>query len=83
MGMLKPRATYIYEKSNGVTYARESGSSDRIEIGRDYERTEFDKQLGDELLWKDIFRESKKNAALHDALERAKVIYYIGKDDGV
>jgi len=39
MGTLKPGATYIYEKANGVTYAREFGAepSTRQVIGWDYE----------------------------------------------
>jgi hypothetical protein len=38
MGQLKPGATYIYEKANGVTYAREHGAhpGDRVAIGWDY-----------------------------------------------
>jgi len=41
MGNLKPGATYIYEKANGVTYAREFGSdpSTREAIGWDYEQS--------------------------------------------
>ena len=33
MGLLKPGATYIYERANGVTYAREVESLHREEIG--------------------------------------------------
>ena len=40
LGQLKPGATYIYEKADGITYAREFGAphNDRFEIGRDYQR---------------------------------------------
>jgi hypothetical protein len=39
MGSLKPGATYIYEKANGVTYAREFGAdpSTRQVVGWDYD----------------------------------------------
>ena len=39
MGTLKPGATYIYERANGVVYARESGAdpSTRVVIGYDYD----------------------------------------------
>ena len=39
MGSLKPGATYIYERANGVTYAREAGAdpSSRKPIGWDYD----------------------------------------------
>jgi hypothetical protein len=38
MGTLKPGATYIYERANGVTYAREFGADPmtRKVIGYDY-----------------------------------------------
>ena len=40
MGNLKPGATYIYEKANGVTYAREFGAdpSTRQVVGWDYDQ---------------------------------------------
>lgn len=80
MGNLKPGSTYIYEKADGITYAREVGAPhhERFEIGRDYER-----YLKDELqLWKEIVRAGRTNPALQQALERAKIIYHLGKTDG-
>ena len=80
MGTLTPGATYIYEKANGITYAREVGAphNDRFEIGRDYERF-----LKDELqLWEEIVREGRTNKALHEALERVKIVYHLSKDHG-
>ena len=80
MGTLKPGATYIYEKADGVTYARESTSppTERFEIGRDYERF-----LKDELrLWEDIVRAGRTNEALQAALDRVKLVYHLSKDHG-
>ena len=80
MGSLKPDATYIYEKADGITYAREFGAphNDRVEIGRDYQRF-----LKDELrLWEDIVQEGRTNQALQDALDRAKLVYHLSKDHG-
>ena len=39
MGSLKPGATYIYERADGVVYARESGAdpSTRVEVGYEYD----------------------------------------------
>lgn len=77
MGSLKPGVTYIYEHADGITYAREFGSSpgDRFEIGRDYKR-----HLKDELqLWEDIVRAGKTNQNLQEILERAKIVYYLIK----
>ena len=80
MGNLKPGAKYIYEKADGITYAREFGAphNDRFEIGRDYERF-----LKDELrLWEDIVRAGRTNQALQDALDRVKIVYHLSKDHG-
>ena len=80
MGSLTPGTKYIYEKADGITYAREFGAphNDRFEIGRDYERF-----LKDELqLWEDIVREGRTNPALQDALDRAKIVYHLSKDHG-
>lgn len=80
MGSLKPGAKYIYEKADGITYAREFGAphNERLEIGRDYERF-----LKDELrLWEDIVRAGRTNENLQSALERAKLIYHLSKDNG-
>ena len=80
MGSLKPGATYIYEKADGITYAREFGAphNDRFEIGRDYQRF-----LQDELqLWEEIVREGRTNPVLQDALDRVKIVYHLSKDHG-
>jgi hypothetical protein len=80
MGTLTPGAKYIYEKADGITYAREVGAphNDRFEIGRDYERF-----LKDELqLWEEIVRAGRTNKALQDALDRAKIVYHLTKDHG-
>jgi hypothetical protein len=80
MGNLKPGAKYIYEKADGITYAREFGAphNDRFEIGRDYERF-----LKDELrLWEDIVREGRTNEALQESLDRVKILYHLSKNNG-
>ena len=80
MGSLKPGATYIYEKADGITYAREFGAppNERFEIGRDYQRF-----LKDELrLWEEIVRAGRHNSALQEALDRAKIVYHLSKDHG-
>lgn len=86
MGNLKPGATYVYERHDGVVYAREinAPASERFEIGRNYDpRTSDGRPLHDHImedkLWGDIRREAKTNPALQEALERAKIIYYLSK----
>jgi hypothetical protein len=87
MGTLKPGATYVYEKADGITYAREFGAdpSTRKEIGWDYDpRTSDGKPLRDHImddkLWGDIRRAAKSDITLHEALERVKILYYLSKD---
>ena len=80
MGTLKPGATYIYEKADGITYAREvtSPPAERFEIGRDYATI-----LKDELqLWEEIVRAGRTNRVLQEALDRAKIVYHLSKDHG-
>jgi hypothetical protein len=76
MGRLKPGATYIYEKADGVTYAREAGSdpSTRLVIGWDYD-------LQKQYEWDKIEHTARTNPALQEALERVKILYELSKDD--
>jgi hypothetical protein len=75
MGSLKEGATYIYERADGITYAREFGATDRFEIGRDYDRV-----LRDDMeMWQEIIREGRNNPALQEALDRAKIVYHLSK----
>ena len=89
MGKLKPDAIYVYERVDGVTYAREFGAdpATRIEVGWDYDsRTVDGRPLHDHLmeskLWGDIHTAAKKNPTLQQALDRVKIIYYLSKEDG-
>jgi hypothetical protein len=60
MGNLKPGATYIYERADGITYAREFGSTDRTAIGWDYNvKLKLD-QLKEDKLWDEIRQAAKK-----------------------
>lgn len=87
MGTLKPGATYIYERANGVTYAREFGSdpSTRKAIGWDYLQgmgAEYIKKVQDEeALWQEIRNSAKANPALQKALDRVIMIYRLSKDN--
>ena len=79
MGSLTPGVKYIYEKADGITYAREFGAppNERFEIGRDYQRF-----LKDELrLWEEIVRAGRTNQALQQALDRVKILYHLSKDN--
>ena len=87
-GRLTPGASYIYERADGVVYARQIGDppDQRFEIGRDYDpRTSDGRPLHDHImdskLWGEIHRAAETNTALQDALDRVKVIYELSKQD--
>jgi hypothetical protein len=87
MGSLKPGATLIYERVDGVVYAREAGKIERTEVGWNYDsRTSDGRPLHDHImdskLWGNIHRAAKSNPLLQDALDRAKIIYELSKKDG-
>ena len=69
--------TYIYEKADGVTYARKFGATDRVVVGYDYNA----EQRKEDDLWKEIREAAKTNKNLAKALDRAKVLYRLSKDD--
>ena len=88
MGQLKPGAKYIYERVDGVTYAREFGanSSERFEIGYDWSgedqqrgRSILDSLMEDKL-WGNIRQAAEDNPALKDALDKAIEIYHLTKE---
>lgn len=82
MGQLKPGAKYIYEQVNGITYAREFGTTHRTIVGMDYEAYKFIHDMKDEELWRDIREAAKSNEALHQAMEKCKILYYLSKENG-
>jgi hypothetical protein len=85
MGSLKPGATYVYERADGVTYAREFGADpqDRFvvgyESGKDYDPVR--NSVRENQLWHDIRLAAETNPALQEALDRVKVIYELSKKD--
>ena len=91
MGNLKPGATYVYERNGEEIYARETGQTDRKLIGYQYEnkvdpRTNDGRPLHEHLredkLWGEIRRAARTNKALHEAMERVKLLYHLSKDHG-
>ena len=91
MGTLKPGATYVYERNGEEIYARETGQTERIMIGYQYEnkvdpRTHDGRPLYEHIkedkLWGEIRREARTNKVLQDALERAILVYHLSKNNG-
>lgn len=87
MGNLKPGATYIYERADGIVYAREFGADPRerfvigYENASDYDTTQALNSIKEDRLWSEIRRASKTNPALQEAMDRVKVIYELSKDE--
>jgi hypothetical protein len=91
MGTLTPNATYIYERNGEEIYAREVGKTDRKLVGYQYQnetdpRTHDGRPLYEHIkedkLWGEIRREARTNTVLQEALERAKLIYHLSKNNG-
>jgi predicted phosphoribosyltransferase len=81
VGRFEPGESYIYERADGVTYARKLGDPPdaRFEVGRVYSGTK-DRILEDQL-WHDIRLAAEHIPALQEALDRAKVIYELSRQD--
>lgn len=75
MGTLKPGAKYIYERADGVTYAREFGTTERQVIGYDLNHVTMEEIRE----WNDIVMAGKRNPALQKALDRAKMLYKLSE----
>jgi hypothetical protein len=92
MGSLKPGAEYIYERQEGVVYAREKGApvEERMPIGWDWipednpsrVRGASRESILENQLWYNIRQAAKTNPALHEALNRVKMLYYLSKNNG-
>ena len=84
MGTMKPGATYIYERAEGIIYARELGADPSTrqvvgyESGSDYDLMG---SIKESKLWGDIRREAKTNPTLQDALNRCIEIYQLTNND--
>lgn len=83
MGQLKPGATYIYEKADGVTYAREFGAhpGDRFAIGWDYDVKKEEERTKRIHIWDQIHQAARTNPALQDAIDRVIIVYELQKGE--
>ena len=86
MSRYKPGATYIYERVDGIVYAREVGAhpGDRFEIGRDYNPNRENKVFGMPIeqvaVLVDMSREAEHNPSLQEALDHARMLYELSRD---
>lgn len=92
MGNLKPDVTYIYERQDGVIYAREFGAdpSTRQVVGYDWgleshrppdqSISQID-QLREDKLWGEIRRLARTNPTLQAELDRVIMLYHLIKEE--
>lgn len=91
MGSLKPGATYVYERNDGIVYAREQGArpEDRFVVGYEYntdfdptrtERAKHSNMMREAQLWFDIREAAKYNATLQDAVDQMIEVYELIKE---
>lgn len=87
MGSLTPGATYIYERHDGVTYAREAGADpmSRVAVGWDYNSQEkVDTVFGAPMTiiaeMVEVYEAAKTNPALQQALEHAIMLHRLSKE---
>jgi len=83
VGKMEPGVSYVYEKADGVTYARKVGDTPdaRFEIGRDYDSEKLHKDLMHSKLWGNIHRAAKSNPALQEAIDRVIIVYELSRQD--
>jgi len=83
MGNYQPNETYIYERADGITYARKFGDppDQRFEVGRDFDNQKLYDDLKHAKMWGEIHNMAKSNPALQDAIDRVIVIYELSRKD--
>jgi hypothetical protein len=76
----------IYESPDGgnIVYQRESGSSERelIRDARTSDGRPLHEHMMENQLWGNIRRAARTDPALHAALERVKILYYLSMENG-
>ena len=89
MGQLNSETKYIYERADGIVYAREFGAepNTRKEVGWTYDNRTSDgrplhEHLKEDQLWGSIRRAATTNPTLQQAMDRVKIIYELSKDNG-
>lgn len=88
MGQLNSETTYIYERADGIVYAREFGAepNTRKEVGWSYDHRTSDGRplshhITEDKMWGEIRRMAPTNPSLQKALNRAIMIYRLSKDN--
>ena len=73
MGTLTPGATYVYERANGVIYAREFGQQERTIVGYDTDHTAARQRQFSK--WNDILLAAESDPVLKDMIDQVEVYH--------
>ena len=83
MGSLKPGATYIYERADGIIYAREFGETKRTvvgyESGKEYDLSGPTKRMMSEL--NEVVRMCETDPEMRELLDKLFVVYNLKKKE--
>ena len=81
MGTLKPGATYIYERANGIIYSREEGADPitRQIVGYDDDYAVHNQRIDRWTKWRDVLSAADNNPELAELLDKALVVYNLSK----
>jgi hypothetical protein len=81
MGSLTPGATLIYERADGIIYAREFGKTERkivgYESGKDYDTHAENKRMLTEL--NEVVKMCETDPAMRELLDQLFVLYNLKK----
>lgn len=83
MGTLKPGATYIYERSEGIIYAREFGANPSTrtvvgyESGKEYDPMGANKRMLSE--FNDVLQMCETDPAMRELLDQLFMLYNLKK----
>jgi len=81
MGSLTPGATYIYERSEGIIYAREFGKTERhvvgYESGKDYDLSGANKRMLS--AFNDVLQMCETDPAMRELLDQLFMLYNLKK----
>jgi hypothetical protein len=74
---------YVYESPDGgqTVYRRKIGQTQKELHSISYEKRQWDQQVEQEMLWVKISQASKTNPALKLALDQARIIYELSRND--
>lgn len=85
MGSLTPGATYIYERADGIIYAREFGKTERqvvgYESGKDYDLYGVNNRMMND--FNEVVKMCETDPAMKELLDKLFVLYNLRKRENI